>query len=64
VKLTAQATAADNDPIYVTVDGEENLPLAPGQTVKIRRASMTARLLRLQDDSFYQRLSRKLTDRR
>ena len=64
VKLTARATAADGDPVYVTVDGEENLPLAPGQIVKIRRASMTARLLRLQEDSFYQRLSRKLTDRR
>lgn len=64
VKLTAKASAADGDPVYVTVDGEENLPLAPGQTVKIRRASMTARLLRLQEDSFYQRLSRKLTDRR
>lgn len=64
VTLTAEAVAADGSTAYVTVDGEENIPLTPGDTVTIRRAEMPARLLQLQGDSFYQRLRRKLSDRR
>lgn len=64
VTLTAEATAADGAPAYVTVDGEENIPLAPTATVTIRRADKAVRLLQLRGDSFYERLRRKLTDRR
>ena len=64
VTLTAQATAADGAPAYVTVDGEENIPLLPDNTVTIRRADVSVRLLQLQGDSFYERLRRKLSDRR
>ena len=64
VTLTAEATAADGAPAYVTVDGEENIPLAPTATVTIRRADRAVRLLQLRGDSFYERLRRKLTDRR
>lgn len=64
VTLTAEATAADGDPAYVTVDGEESIPLAPHDTVSIRRAEKAVRLLQLRRDSFYQRLRRKLSDRR
>lgn len=64
VTLTAQAVAADGAPAYVTVDGEENILLAPDTTVTIRRADKAARLLQLRRDTFYERLRRKLSDRR
>ena len=64
VTLTAEAVAADGAPAYVTVDGEENIPLTPNHTVTIRRADKTVRLLQLRRDTFYERLRRKLTDRR
>lgn len=64
VTLTATAVAADGEPAYVTVDGEENLPLAAGDAVTVRRAEKAVRLLRLRRDSFYERLRRKLSDRR
>lgn len=64
VVLTATAVAADGEPAYVTVDGEESIPLAPHDTVSIRRAEKAVRLLQLRRDSFYQRLRRKLSDRR
>lgn len=64
VTLTAAATAADGTAAYVTVDGEENIPLSKEDIVTIRRADKTVRLLQLRQDSFYERLRRKLTDRR
>lgn len=64
VTLTATAVAADGAPAYVTVDGEETFPLAPNTTVLIRRAEATVRLVQLRCDSFYERLRRKLSDRR
>lgn len=64
VTLTATATAADGEPAYVTVDGEESLSLTANDAVIIRRAAKAVRLLQLRRDSFYERLRRKLTDRR
>ena len=49
---------------YVTVDGEESIPLPSNATLMIRRAEQSVRLLQLRRDSFYQRLRRKLSDRR
>ncbi len=64
VVLTATAVAADGVPAYVTVDGEESILLTATDTVTIRRAETTVRLLRLRCDTFYERLRRKLSDRR
>ena len=64
VTLTAEATAADGEPAYVTVDGEESIPLTSDATLMIRRAEQSVRLLQLRHDSFYERLRRKLSDRR
>ena len=64
VVLTATAVAADGVPAYVTVDGEESILLTASDTVTIRRAEKTVRLLRLRCDTFYERLRRKLSDRR
>ena len=64
VTLTAEAVAADGAPAYVTVDGEESLLLKPADTVIIRRAARSVRLVQLRRDTFYERLRRKLSDRR
>lgn len=64
VVLTVSAVAADNVPAYITVDGEESIAITASATVTIRRADKTVRLLQLRCDSFYERLRRKLTDRR
>lgn len=64
VTLTATAVAADGAPAYVTVDGEESIRLTSADSVTVRRAEKTVRLLRLRCDSFYERLRRKLSDRR
>ena len=64
VTLTVDARAADGTLAYVTVDGEENIPLGSNNTVTIRRAEVAVRLVQLRRNSFYERLRRKLSDRR
>lgn len=64
VTLTATAVAASGEPAYITVDGEESIPLTATDTVTVGRAAMVVRLIRLNNDTFYERLRRKLTDRR
>ena len=64
VVLTATAVVADGAPAYVTVDGEESISLTSTDTVTICQAEKTVRLLQLRRDTFYERLRRKLSDRR
>ena len=64
IPLTLQATAADGEPAYITVDGEQNVPLSAADTVTVRPAAMTARLVRLTGSDFYECLRHKLCDRR
>lgn len=61
--LTVQATADDGQ-VYITVDGEESIPLAPADRVTVRRAEDTARLIRLKAATFYDVLQEKLAGRR
>ncbi len=62
--LTVTASAADSGEAFITVDGEENIAFTATDRVTIRQASETARLIRLKPTTFYDALSRKLTDRR
>ena len=64
IPLTLQATAADGEQAYITVDGEQNVPLSAADTVTVRPAAMTARLVRLTGSDFYECLRHKLCDRR
>ena len=64
VTLTLRAVAADGDTAFITVDGEENIPLTAADTVTICRADISARLIRLADTTFYDGLRHKLFDRR
>ncbi len=49
--------------VYLTVDGEEAVTLTQGDTVTVRRAALTARVLQLRPAPFYEVLDQKLTDR-
>lgn len=64
IPLTLQATAADGEQAYITVDGEQNIPLSAADTVTVRPAAVTARLIRMTDTDFYECLRHKLSDRR
>ena len=62
--LTLRATAAEGESAFITVDGEQNIPLTADDRVTVRRAAITARLIRLGDTDFYDGLRHKLFDRR
>ena len=64
IPLTLQAVAADGEQAFITVDGEQNIPLAPTDTVTVRLADTAVRLIRLTDMDFYEGLRQKLSDRR
>lgn len=64
VPLTLRAVAADGEPTFLTVDGEQNIPLASADTVTVRMADTTVQLIRLTDTDFYDGLRQKLSDRR
>ena len=64
IPLTVQAVAADGEQAYITVDGEQNVPLAAADTVTVRPAATAARLIRLTGTDFYDGLRHKLSDRR
>lgn len=51
-------------PVFVTVDGEEAIPVPQGGVVEVKRSEKTAALIRLKRQSFYKTLSQKLTNRR
>jgi len=61
--LTVRASSEDGQ-VYVTVDGEESIPLAPTDTVTVCRGEQNARLIRLHNATFYDVLQKKLADRR
>lgn len=54
---------SDGRETYLTVDGEEAVSLACGDTVTVRRSALAARIVQLRPTAFYEVLDRKLTDR-
>lgn len=62
--LSVQATAADDGTAFLTVDGEESIPLTADTRVTIRRAAVSAQLIRLNCATFYDVLQEKLAGRR
>lgn len=47
-------------PAFITVDGQNNLELKFGESVKIRRSALTTKLIRIKNESFYRTLSNKM----
>lgn len=50
--------------LYLNLDGCEVRELAYGESVKIRRSDKTVSFIRLKDGSFYERLRRKMSDKK
>ncbi len=55
--------AGEEREAFLTVDGEDGIAVKPHETITVRRSPYAARTLRLNTDSFYEVLTRKLTDR-
>lgn len=49
--------------MFLTVDGEESVPIQPQDTVTVKRSPLAARMIRLQPVPFYEVLNQKLLDR-
>ena len=64
IVLTVQATTADGNPAFITIDGEQNIPLAPTDTVEVCISDEAVHLINLTDTDFYDKLRHKLLDRR
>ena len=64
IVLTLQATAADGDSAYITIDGEQNILLAPTDTVELCFSDVCAQLIQITDTHFCEKLRHKLLDRR
>ncbi len=57
-------TYEDGPSVFVTVDGEEAIAVPKGGMVRITRSNTRASLIKLREQSFYQVLDRKLTNRK
>lgn len=62
--LTASIGSRSGGEAYLTVDGDEALPLAPASAVEVSRSPFTARLIKLKQDSFYAIINQKFAERR
>ena len=62
--LEVKAFSRDGKNAYLTVDGEENIPLAKEDRVLVHRAALSARLIRLKNTTVSDILSEKMLGRR
>lgn len=53
----------NNNPI-MTVDGQEAVEMCAGNTIRVSKSNMKAKLIKLKPENFYEILSRKLMERR
>ncbi len=63
-ELTLRATAADGGAAFITVDGEQTVPITATDWITVRRADSAARLIRLNNATFYDGLRHKILNRR
>ena len=64
VVLTLRAATAGGSTEFVTIDGEQNFPLAPKSSVEVSLSSECVWLIQLTDTHFCDKLRHKLLDRR
>ncbi len=51
-------------PVFVTIDGEEALPVPPDGVIQVKRSQTEALLIRVKEQSFYETLDKKLSSRK
>lgn len=61
--LSVKARSRYEEPAYLTVDGEEGMPLSPEDTVYISRSPISAHMIQIKQQAFYDVLNQKLMDR-
>jgi len=61
VSITVRWSRGRAEEVRLTVDGQVNIPLRPGDRVVLRAAQSAAKLIRLGGQDFYERLRRKLS---
>ncbi len=61
--LTVKNESAEDNPVYLTVDGDKNIQIPFGGSVIMRRAERKTKLIRFTADSFASNLSKKMKRR-
>ncbi len=59
-ELTIKNETDRDIPMFITVDGEDNLEIDFGESVTIKRSDITTKLVRIKDECFYRTLSKKM----
>lgn len=63
-ELIVSADNDKNESPVLTIDGQEAVSLNFGSKIKITKSEMTAKLIKLKPDNFYEILNRKIIERR
>lgn len=63
-KLKITVCNDKNNTAYVSIDGEQSVPLFADTTVTISKSSLVTRLIKIKPDNFYEMLNKKLLERR
>ena len=59
-RIVIQPAGGENQEIFLTVDGEEGIPIQPGDRLVIEKSPLAVRLLNLTGKAFYEVLNEKL----
>lgn len=59
-ELTIKNETDRDIPMFITVDGEDNLEIGYGESVSIKRSDISTKLVRIKDECFYRTLSKKM----
>lgn len=63
-RLIINAKSRENAGVFLTVDGEDVIDISKGASVVVSKAFLPVELINLEDKSFYQKISEKLSERR
>ncbi|MDQ5983391.1 MAG: NAD kinase [Eubacteriales bacterium SKADARSKE-1] len=63
-KLIINARSRENAGVFLTIDGEDVIDISDGTLISVSKASLPVKLINLEDKSFYQKISEKLSERR
>ncbi len=58
--LTLKNETDRDIPMFITVDGGDNLEIKYGESVTVRRSNITTKLIRIKNESFYRTLGKKM----
>ncbi len=58
--INISVSCPQNTEAYMTLDGEKSIKLKPSDTIEIKRADLSAKLMRVHNRSFYKTLSEKM----